>query len=57
MEHIKEVGVKPPTIPDLATGEVTIDPLNMEVHRQELKSYVYNKELIQASMMRIYSVI
>ena len=29
----------------------------MEVYRKEVKSYMHNKELLQASMMRIYSVI
>ena len=57
MEYMKEVGVKPPTRPAPATGGVTIDPLDMEVYRQEVKSYVHNKELLQASMMRIYLVI
>ena len=56
-EQMKEVGVKPPTIPVPATGEVKIDPFNMEVYQQEVKSYMHNKEILQASMMRIYSVI
>ena len=57
MEQMKEVGVKPPTRPAPATGEVTNNPLNMEVYQQEVKSYVNNREILQASMMRIYSVI
>ena len=54
---MKEVGVKRPTRPAPATGEVAIDPLDMEVYQKEVKSYMHNKELLQASMMRIYSVI
>ena len=54
---MKEVGVKRPTRPAPATGEVTIDPLDMEVYQKEVKSYMHNKELLQASTMKIYSVI
>ena len=54
---MKEVGVKPPTRPAPETGEVTIDLIDMEVYQQEVKSYVNNKDLLQVSMMRIYSVI
>ena len=57
LEQIKEVGVKPPTRPAPEIGEVTIDPIDMEVYQQELKSCMQNKELLQASMMKIYSVI
>ena len=57
MEQMKEVGVTPPTRPAPATGEATIDPLDMEVYQQEVKYYVHKKELLQASMMGIYSVI
>ena len=47
------VGVTPPIRPVPETGTATIDPLDMEVYQQEVKSYMHNKELLQASMMRI----
>ena len=57
MERMKEVPVAPPVKPKPPAGETKIDELDMEVYRQEVKAYVMNKELLQASMMRIYSVI
>ena len=54
---MKEVGIKPPTRPAPATGELTIDLLDMKVYQQEVNSYMHNKELLQLRMMRIYSVI
>ena len=57
MEQMKEVGVKPPKRKAPVTGEVMIDPLDMEMYQQKVKSNVHNKDLLQMSMMRIYSVI
>ena len=57
VEQMKEVSVTKTTKPAIPAGETVIDDLEMEIYRQEVKSYVKKKELLASSMARVYAII